>query len=123
MGMINVYSLCKRASLVAQMVESTCNAGNLDLIPGLGRFPWTRNRLPTPVSWPGEFHGQRRLADYSPWGHRVRHDWVTVAVTAKSLQSCLTLCDHIDGSPPGSPIPGILQARILESVAISCFSA
>ena len=37
----------------------------------------------------------------------------------KSLQSCPTLCDPIDGSPPGSPIPGILQARILEWVAIS----
>ena len=35
---------------------------------------------------------------------------------AKLLQSCLTLCDPIDGSPPGSPIPGILQARILERV-------
>ena len=38
---------------------------------------------------------------------------------AKSLQSCLTLCDPIDGSPPGSAVPGILQARILEWVAIS----
>ena len=38
---------------------------------------------------------------------------------AKSLQSCLTLCDPIDGSPPGFPIPGILQARTLEWVAIS----
>ena len=40
---------------------------------------------------------------------------------AKSLQSCLTLCNPIDGSPPGSPVPGILQARTLEWVAI-CFS-
>ena len=39
-------------------------------------------------------------------------------VAAKSLQSCLTLCDPIDSSPPGSPIPGILQARTLEWVAI-----
>ena len=38
---------------------------------------------------------------------------------AKSLQSCLTLCDPIDGSPPGSPVPGILQARTLECVYIS----
>ena len=38
---------------------------------------------------------------------------------AKSLQSCLTLCDPMDGSPPGSPVPGILQARTLEWVAIS----
>ena len=42
---------------------------------------------------------------------------------AKSLQSCPTLCDPIDGSPPGSAIPGILQARILEWVAISFSSA
>ena len=41
------------------------------------------------------------------------------AAAAKSLQSCLTLCDPIDGSLPGSPIPGILQARTLELVAIS----
>ena len=41
---------------------------------------------------------------------------------AKSLQSCLTLCDPRDGSPPGSPVPGILQARTLEWVAIA-FSA
>ena len=40
------------------------------------------------------------------------------AAAAKSLQSCPTLCDPIDGSPPGSPIPGILQARTLEWVAI-----
>ena len=41
------------------------------------------------------------------------------AAAAKSLQSCLTLCDPIDGSPPGFPVPGILQARTLEWVAIS----
>ena len=41
------------------------------------------------------------------------------AAAAKSLQSCPTLCDPIDGSPPGSPVPGILQARILEWVAIA----
>ena len=40
-----------------------------------------------------------------------------------SHQSCLTLCDPIDGSPPGSPVPGILQARILEWVAISFSNA
>ena len=42
-----------------------------------------------------------------------------VAAAAKSLQSCPTLCDPIDGSPPGSPVPGILKARTLEWVAIS----
>ena len=45
------------------------------------------------------------------------------AAAAKSLQSCPTLCDPRDGSPPGSPVPGILQARTLEWVAISFFNA
>ena len=43
----------------------------------------------------------------------------SLAAAAKSFQSCPTLCDPIDGSPPGSPVPGILQARILEWAAIS----
>ena len=45
------------------------------------------------------------------------------AAAAKSLQSCPTLCDPIDGSPPGSPVPGILQARTLEWLAISFSNA
>ena len=45
------------------------------------------------------------------------------AAAAKSLQSCLTLCDPIDSSPWGSPVPGILQARTLEWVAISFSNA
>ena len=45
------------------------------------------------------------------------------AAAAKLLQSCLTLCDPIDGSPRGSPVPGILQARTLEWVAISFSNA
>ena len=47
----------------------------------------------------------------------------TAAAAAKSLQSYPTLCDPIDGSPPGSPVPGILQARALEWVAISFSNA
>ena len=45
------------------------------------------------------------------------------AAAAKLLQSCPTLCDPIDGSPPGSPVPGILQARTQEWVAISFSNA
>ena len=53
-----------------------------------------------------------------------RHIYVcTAAAAAKSLQSCSTLCDLIDSSPPASPIPGILQARTLEWVAISFSNA
>ena len=51
------------------------------------------------------------------------HNVGPAAAAAKSLQSCLTLCDPIDGSPPGSPILGILQARTLEWVAISFSNA
>ena len=47
--------------------------------------------------------------------------WNTAA--AKSLQSCPTLCDPIDGSPPGFPVPGILEARTLEGIAISFSNA
>ena len=50
-------------------------------------------------------------------------DAAAAAAAAKSLQSCQTLCDPIDGSPPGSSIPGILQARTLEWVAISFSNA
>ena len=49
--------------------------------------------------------------------------YLGTAAAAKSLQSCLTLCDPIDGSLPGSPVPGILQARTLEWVAISFSNA
>ena len=48
---------------------------------------------------------------------------IIAAATAKSLQSCLTLCDPMDGSPPGSPVPEIVQARILEWVAMSFSTA
>ena len=69
----------------------------------------------------GESHGQRNLEGYSPKGHKeldmTEHAYAAAA--AKSLQSCSTLCDPIDSSPLGSSVPGILQARILEWVAIS----
>ena len=66
---------------------------------------------------------------YSPKEHDtcyISHNgWAPLLRTAaaKSLQSCPTLCDPIDGSPPGSPVPGILEARTLERVAISFSNA
>ena len=48
---------------------------------------------------------------------------ISAAAAAKSLQLCSTLCNPIDGSPPGSPVPGILQARTLEWIAISFSNA
>ena len=66
---ILIHAILYSASLVAQMVK------NLPAIrpvfdPWVGKIPWRREQLPTPVFWPGEFHGQRSLAGYSPWGHR-----------------------------------------------------
>ena len=70
-------------------------------------------------SWRNQpFWFQTILQSYSH-----RDSMVLAAAAAKSLQSCLALCEPIDGSPPGSPIPGILQARTLEWVAISFFNA
>ena len=67
----------------------------------------------------------------SPWDHKELDTaqqlntlgTAAAAAAAKSLQSCPTLCDPIDGTPPGSPVPGILQAGTLEWVAISFSNA
>ena len=114
--------------------EFTCNAGNLGLIPGLGRYPGGGNGnslqyscLENPMD-----RGTRQATIHSVTrGWTCLSNWAcmlgsqtytqtrgTSAAAAKSLQSCPTLCNPIDGSPPRSPIPGILQARILEWVAL-----
>ena len=94
---------------------------------------------------PGVGDGQGGLACCDSWGRRVRHDWandliwsdcfflmlslsvlhagIIAAAAAKLLQSCPTLCDPINSSLPGSTVPGILQARTLEWVAISFSNA
>ena len=60
--------------------ESACNVGDLGSIPGLGRFPWRRKRLPTPVFWPREMHGLS-----SPWG---RKESGTTEQLSLSLHDC-----------------------------------
>ena len=59
--------------------ESSCNAGGAKgrFDPWVRKIPWRRKWEPTPVFLPGESHGQRSLAGYSPWGCRVGHDWRT----------------------------------------------
>ena len=88
------------------------------------------DRLPCPSPTPGACSNS---CPSSQWYHPTISSSVIpissclqsflAAAAAKSLQSCLTLCDPIDSSPPGSAIPGILQARILEWVAISFSNA
>ena len=75
----------------------------------VGKIPWRRKWQRASIFLPGRFHGQESLVGYSPWGRKETGlKRFSTAAAAKSLQSCLTLCDPIDGSPPGSPVPGIL---------------
>ena len=77
------YSLPLGTSLMAQMVKKKkkkkicqpCRRPQFK--PWVRKIPWRREWKPTAVFLPGEFHGQKRLEGYNPWGHRVRHDWVT----------------------------------------------
>ena len=74
-------------------------------------------------AWPATIHGvAESRTRLSHWTELMLSS-VSSAAAAKSLQSCPTLCDPIDGSPPGSPVPGILQARTLQWVAISFSNA
>ena len=122
--------------------ECTCSAGdigNTASIPGLGRPPGGRNGNPLQCShlknpmdreaWRAAVHevtkSQMQLSMYIQRfsSSVVPNLYGTAAAATKSLQSCPTLCDPIDGSPPGSLVPGILQARTLEWVAISFSNA
>ena len=97
---------------------------------------WRRQWQPTPVFLPGESQGRGSLAGCRLWGHtesdtteatwqqqqqqqqQVSDTCFILVEHAKSLQSCLTLCNCMDHSTPGSSAHGILQARILEGVAM-----
>ena len=63
----------RRASLVAQSVKNPPALWEIQSSPRVGKIPWRREWQPTPVFLPGEFHGQRSLAGYSPWGHKESH--------------------------------------------------
>ena len=83
-----------------------------ELAGGGGGAPWIHKSMDTQV--PESALQYLQIQPTSECKH---------AAAAKSLQSCPTLCDPRDGSPPGSPVPGILQARTLEWVAISFSNA
>ena len=71
--------------------ESVCIAGDSGLIPGLGRFPWRREWLPTLLFLPGKLQGQRSLAGYSPWGCKELDTTETDTFTL-IMESCTPLC-------------------------------
>ena len=118
--------------LVARLIRIHLQCGRSGFNPWVRRIPRRREWLPTPVFWPGEYHGL-----YSPWGRKELDTterlslhlmsplelFPAATAAARSLQSCPTLCDPIDSSPLGSSILGILQARTLEWVAISFSNA
>ena len=82
--------------------------------------------LTCPLSFKGKPLGVELCGSPPAWSFTTlnsTHILAAAAAAAKSLQSCLTLCGPIDSSPPGSPVPGILQARTLEWVAISFSNA
>ena len=90
--------------------ESACWCRRCELDPFVKKISWRRKWQPTPVFLPGKSHRQRSLVGYSPWGCESE---------SEVAQSCLTLYDPMDCSLPGSSVHGILQARVLEWVAIS----
>ena len=113
--------------MVKNPLANAGDAGRCQFDPWVGKIP-------------GEGHGNplqdsclENLKDRGTWQATVRgvakeldvteKQHGSAAAAAKSLQSCPTLCDPRDGSPPGSPVPGILQARTLEWVAISFSNA
>ena len=113
--------------LVGPVVKSLLAFPEHRFSPWVGEIPWRRKWQPIPLFLPGKSCWTEEPDRLQPIGmQRVRCNWsdrtaslLSVGATAKSLQSCSTLYDPIDGSLPGSPVLGILQARILEWVAIS----
>ena len=74
------------ASLVAKLVKISLQRGRPGFDPWVGKIPWRRERLPSPVLWPREFHGL-----YSPWGRRVRHDLATFLSLHRSLHDAMVV--------------------------------
>ena len=93
-----------------EVVKQEMARVNVDIL-GISKLKWTGM---------GEFNWDDHYIYYN---HYAAGAAAAAAAATKSLQSCTTLCNPTDGSPPGSPVPGILQARTLEWVAISFSSA
>ena len=75
------------AFLVAQPVKNSPAVGIIGFSHWVGKIPWKMEWLPTSIFRPGKSHGQRSLAGYSPWSHRVWHNWATFTFTFHTLNS------------------------------------
>ena len=129
--------------MVKNLPANSADKGDAGSIPGLGRSPGGRNGNPLQNSclgnpmdrgaWQAIVCGVEKsstpLSNCAPgvstglFSETIDHRTAAAAAAAASLQLCPTLCHPIDGSPPGSPVPGILQGRTLEWVAISFSNA
>ena len=142
----DIWSRNYEASQWLSSKESACQCRRHRFDPWVRKTPWRRKWQPTLGFLPWKYHGQRSLADCTPWSckrvgynlaakqhhlgtkspHAIqRHHkrglfyalGMLVRLNVLVTQSYPTLCDPIDSSPPGSVVPGILQARTLEWVA------
>ena len=116
-NMCNVLS----HSVVSNSLQTMdCSPPGSSAIESSGQENWSGLPFPSPGDLPDP-----GIEPGSPTSPTLAGGFFTTgnAAAAKALQSCLTLCDPIDGSPPGSPVPGILQARTLQWVAISFSNA
>ena len=82
--------------------ESACQCRRHKFNPWVRKIPWRRKWQPTPVFLPGEFHGQRSLASYNPWGLRVKHDLATKPPPGKLLVVACGIVFPDQGLNPGS---------------------
>ena len=103
------------SSLVTQLVKNPPAMQETWVRSWVGKIPWRRERLPTPVFWAGESHGL-----YSPLGHKESDTTEQLSLHSSVHRSVVSesLWPHGLCSPPGSSARGILQARILEWVAV-----
>ena len=129
---MNQFNIIKIYTIFTQWVSESCSVVSDSFRPYGLYSPWNslgqntgvrslsllQGVFPTQGSNPGLPHIRRILYQLSHKGSPA-----VAAAAAASLQSCPTLCNPIDSSPPGSPVPGILQARTLEWVAISFSNA
>ena len=135
-GMLRLIAICTTAAVTGVALQTSIQTHNF--IQNWTKDAYTMwatqaqidediqdeiQELKTAIKWVGDQLIDVQKQVMLKWDWNSTQFCVAAVAAAKSLQSCPTLCDPIDGSPPGSPIPGILQARTLEWVAIAFSNA